>query len=385
MSGRLKQSGEFGLLGNTLYLVELLGLPLAIVGTSLVHYIAHYRAHEDSARLQGLIAGYQRFLLRATIVGCVIALVALAPVSKFFDIRPTLRVSAIGVLLTTLWAGYALALCQGMAWFKRMAIIGLVGVALRLAFGVVMTAKFPTAEVAVMATAFSLLANLALLYWRKDIFKKGTPQVSPWDRNFLNFLVIATAVLGGTFLFTKGDSLVANRYFPSNELDYYMAAGYLGRSLVQVVGPLLVVFFTVKSGKQNTQAVSDQKILLALYAVGLTAGAAVLYLLRHKLLMLFGKDTPEAAAMVTRLTITMVAVGLSQAIGMWSLASRWYGLSILYGVLGLGYWVTLLVRGKTSTDLLAIMPTAAVVTFALLFFGWLLQLRPRNETRSAMA
>ena len=47
ISHRLTRSGEFGLVGNTLYLVELLSLPLAIVSTSLVHYIAHYRAHDN--------------------------------------------------------------------------------------------------------------------------------------------------------------------------------------------------------------------------------------------------------------------------------------------------------------------------------------------------
>jgi O-antigen/teichoic acid export membrane protein len=380
ISHRLTRSGEFGLVGNTLYLVELLSLPLAIVSTSLVHYIAHYRAHDDTARLQGLISGYQRFLLRATIVGTLIAIVAAQPIGKFFEIRTTLAMAAIGVILVAMWAGYALALCQGMAWFKRVAIIGLFGVALRLAFGWAMTTKYPTAEVGVLATAFSLLANLALLYWRKDIFKKGAEQVSPWDRHFVKFLVIATSILGGTFLFTKGDSLVANRYFDKTAIDYYMAAGLLGRSLVLVVGPLLTVVFTSRSGKQNTQALGDQKILLGLYAVGLAGGAAVLYLLRGKLLVLFGKSTPEAADMVTRVTISMVAVGLTQAIGIWSLASRWYGLSMLYGALGLAYWLTLLIRGKTPADLLATMPIAAGVTFALLCFAWLLQLK-RDQSR----
>ncbi|MGZ4961512.1 MAG: hypothetical protein ACXWKG_08185 [Limisphaerales bacterium] len=373
---RLQESGEFGLVGSTLYLVELLGLPLAIVGTSLVHYIAHYRAHDDTARLHGLIASYQRFLLRATVVGTILAIVIAQPVSKFFGFRPTITVAAIGVLLIAAWAGYALALCQGMAWFKRVAIIGLFGVGLRIGFGYVMTAKYPTAEVAVMATAFSLLANLVLLYWRKDIFKKGEQQVSPWDRNFVKFLVIATAILGGTFLFTKGDNLVAKRFFDKPALDSYTAAGLLGRSLVLVVGPLLTVVFTSRSGKQNSQALGDQKILLGLYAVGLAAGAAVLYLLREIFVaLLFGKVTPEASVMVGRLTITMAAVGLSQAIGMWSLASRWYRLSLLYGALGLAYWITLLLHGQTPGDLLTVMPIAAAVTFAVLCIAWLVQLK----------
>jgi hypothetical protein len=71
----------------------------------------------------------------------------------------------------------------------------------------------------------------------------------------------------------------------------------------------------------------------------------------------------------------MAVTGLIQAIGIWSLASRWFGLSMLYGALGLAYWITLFVRGRTPNDLLTIMPIAAAVAFVLLCIGWLLQLK----------
>ena len=40
--------------------------------------------------------------------------------------------------------------------------------------------------------------------------------------------------------------------------------------------------------------------------------------------------------MIGRLSVTMVFVGLLQLLGIWSLASRWLKISLLYGALG---WV----------------------------------------------
>jgi hypothetical protein len=376
---RLKESGQFGEAVFTQNLIDLFSLPLAIVGQSLVHYVAHFRARDDEARLQGLIAGYQKFLFHTTIVVSVLALIAAVPVSKFFDFRPTLMMAAVGCVLVGFWSGYAVALCQGMAWFKRTAIIGLLAVAMRLAFGWVMTSKYPTAEIAVTATTFSLLANLALFIWRKDIVR-STQQVSPWDREFVMFLVVAGACLGGSYLFTKGDALVANKYFEGADKDFYGAATRLAGALIFTVAPMLTVIFTSRSGKRDAEAATDQRILLLLYAGGLAIGAGGLLLLKGLFVQLiFGRPMPQSAAMVTPLAITMVFIGMAQAIGLWSLASRWFGMAMLFGGLGLAYWLTLLLFGKTPGQLLNIMPIAAVVAFALLCFGWLLQLKRESS------
>lgn len=381
--GHKLSKGEMGTTIFTLNYIDLLTLPLAIVFQSLIHYVAHFRAHDDAARLQGLMAGYQKFLRHATIALSIVSLVAAVPLSRFFDFRPTIMMAAVGCALIGSWSGYGVALCQGMAWFKRTAIIGLFVVVLRLAFGWVMTSKYPNAEIAVTATTFSLLANLALFIWHKDIVRSAR-QVSPWDRDFVRFMIVAAACLGGTYLLTKGDTLVANKYFNGADKDMYGAAGQLGRALIFTVAPMLTVIFTSRSGKRNQEAAMDQRILLLLYAGGLAVGATGILLLKNVLVaLIFGRITPESSAMVTPLTITMLFVGLAQAIGTWALASRWFGLAMFYGMIGLVYWLALLVLGKTPEQLLKIMPIAAAGAFALLCIAWLLQLKRESTAKSA--
>jgi hypothetical protein len=48
---------------------------------------------------------------------------------------------------------------------------------------------------------------------------------------------------------------------------------------------------------------------------------------------------------------------------------------MLYGVLGLGYWLTLLGLGKTPPDLLRVMPVAAGIAFGALLLVWLVTMR----------
>ena len=67
--------------------------------------------------------------------------------------------------------------------------------------------------------------------------------------------------------------------------------------------------------------------LLGLYGAGL----ASLLLLKTFCLKMIGRNTPEAAGMVGELALTMVFVGLLQALAMWALASRWTKIALLYG------------------------------------------------------
>jgi len=375
---------EFGYSNTTLTFIGFLSLPLSMISTALIHYIAHFRGQNDEARLQGLLAGCQKFFLQATIAGSLLAVVLAEPLGRFFHFRASLMFVALISILIGLWSGFAVALCQGMAWFKRMAVIGLVAVGMRILFGWVMTKGFPTAEMAVLATTFSLLANLSLLYWWKDIFRHGARRISPWNRQFVHFLLVTGAYVVGNWLFLNGDDLVANKYFSGDDLGAYEVAARWDRALPGIVLPLLLVMFSSRSGGKQGQALSDQHILLSLYAVGLGCGAAGLITFRNVLVKLIcGHPNPQAAGILIPFTITMAFVGLGQAVALWSLASRWFKLAMFYGALGLTYWLTLMLLGHTPATLLQIMPLGAGAAFCLLLVLWLLTVRHQSPGKAA--
>ena len=371
----LSGPGQYGNANSALGgLMTLLGLLPAVAAFAVTHYIAHFNASGDSARLQGLLLGCRKFLFRFTIAGSVLAVIVTKPLSDFFHYPESLMLVTLGCALLGLWASLATALCQGLAWFKRLALIGFLAMLLRVSFGWLITFKWPSAETAVLASAFALLANLVLLFWRKDLSLHGEP-VPPWNREFAQYFIVSAAFVAGNFCFFQGDYLVANKFFAKEELDAYAAAGILARALPITVAPLLVVLFTSRSGQRAGGIVAEQLKLFGLSGLALVFGAICLFVLRAFCLKILGKYTPQAAGMVGPFAATMVFVGLLQALALWALASRWLKISLLYGALGLTYWLTLLGTGKTPAALLQTMPITAGVAFGILFFVWLFTMK----------
>jgi len=374
---------EFGYFTNTLNgFAGFIALPVLMVSTAVVHYIAHFRGQNDEARLQGLLAGSQKFLLKVTIAGSLLALVLADPLAHFFNFpRTGLMGAALICVLVGWWSGFGVALCQGMAWFKRMAVVSLIAVAMRILFGWLVTKKIPTAEMALSATTFSLLANLVLLYWWKDIFRHGAERISPWNKEFVTFLTVTGTYVAGGWFFLSGDALVAQKYFSANELGSYGAAGQLGRAIPSTVGPLIMVMFTSRSGGRKAQALNDQRILLTLCGVGLACGVVGLIVFRRLFVsLIFRHPDPSAAAMVIPFAITMAIMGLIQTVATWALASRSFKIPILYGVSGLAYWLVLLYRGRTPAAILHLMPIGAIVALVVLLTAWLITQRRQSPT-----
>ena len=370
----LKTPGEYGLVNSALGLYALLALPGTIATQAVTHYIARFNFTGDDTRLHGLLAGCHRFLLRLTFFGSVLATILIVPLGRFFHIpRTSVVIIVLICVLAGLWSGFATALCQGLGWFKRLALMSILTVVIRLSWGGLVVWKFPTAEWAVMATAVSMISFAILLFWKKD-FAWSSVAISPWDREFVFFLIVAAALTGGTYCFSQGDLLVGQRYFAKTEMDAYSSAGVLARALSMTVAPLLTILFTHRSAAHahSGDDLREQFKLLGLYGIGLAGGATGLLLLRGSLLTLIGRNTPGASEMVAPFAWTMVFVGLIQALGMWSLASRWLKVSLLYGFLGVIYWAILLVWGRTPQAMLLIMPVAAALVFGILFTVWLM-------------
>jgi hypothetical protein len=375
MGHHLKGIGEYGVANSALGgLMNLLALLPSVATFAVTHYIAHFQASGDTARLQGLLLGCRQFLFRLTIAGSVLAIILVRPLSDFFHYSRSLTLVTLGCALFGLWAALATALCQGLAWFKRLALIGLLAMVLRVGFGWLVTLKWPSAETAVLASGFALLANLTLLFWRRDLSLHGTP-ISPWNREFVQYLAVSAAFVIGNFCFFQSDQLVAKKFFPPGELDAYIAAGILARALPMTVAPLLLVLFTSRSGERVGGNLAEQLKLAALSGLGLVLGAIGLFFLRAFCLKLLNRYTPEAAAMVGQFAAIMVLVGLLQSLAYWALASRWLKISILYGAFGIGYWFILLAVGKTPAMLLQAMLVAVGAVFSILLVSWLVTMQ----------
>ena len=400
------KEAEYGELNQTSAFVGLLGLPLLMASTAIVHHIAHFRAANNEARLQGLLVGCRSFLLKFTIVACVLGIVLIQPLSRLFEIpRPSLTVAALVCLVIALWTGYASVLAQGMGWFKRLALISFAGVAVKIVLVWFLTRKHPVAESGVLAVAAGTMLNLAIFFWWRDLFKPGE-RISPWDRDFFHYLVVAAAGVGAQWCFTQSDMLVVGNYFSVADKGAYAGAVKTASGLHLAVSPLLIVLFTARSSERSSKGFSGPLSLLLLYAAGLAGGALVLFLIRDLAVQIISNHPfPEASAMIPPLALTMIFVGLIQALGMWMMASNWVKAVLLYGAIGVAYWATLLgvahrayraapiywgpsldpvallqIHGSIPpATLLHIMPVIAGAGFVVMLIAWVVALRAKPD------
>jgi len=362
--------------------IPLLGLTPSIALFAVAHYIAHYKACGDEARLQGLLAGCRKFLLYLTIAGSLLAIVVIKPLSNFFHYSQSMTLVMLVSALLQLWASLAAALCQGLSWFKRLALIGFLTMTIRILFGWGVTLRWPSAETAVLASIVALSANLLILLWRRELKISAKP-VSPWNREFVHYLIVSAACLVGGYFFTKGDLLVAKRFFIKADNDAYNISEQLASALPIAVAPLLTVLFTSRSTGRSGNIVGEQLKLMGIYVSALLFGAAALFSLRHFCVQIMaGRPAPASEGLIGYLALTMVFVGLLQAIAYWALSSRWHKISLLYGVLGLLYWATLFSLGHTPAMLLTVMPIATGVAFMVMFIFWLKCMRRHHPVQS---
>ena len=377
-----RNAGEFGLVQATIGFIGFLSLPLTIASQAVTHYVARFHFSGDDARLHGLLAGCRKFLFLISIAGSIVAVILVKPMGDYFNIpRTSLILVALVVAVAALWGSYLTVICQGLGWFKRLALIGLLTAVVRVLFGAATTKIWPVAEWAVLASGVMVSANLVLLFWKKEFPRRTENIVSPWTPEFRGFLIASAAWAIGTNCFCQWDVLVAKKHFSSKDaMDAYGSAAVFARQLPNTMAPLLAVLFTHRSSRQHhhEDALREQLKLLGLYAAGLICGAAGLYILREFCLEMLHRNTPAAAGMIGPFACTMVFSGLLQALGTWALASRWMKISLLYGALGAGYWLTLLFLGKSPAALLGTMPVAAGLAFGALFVVWLIAMRPRK-------
>lgn len=363
--GRNLPLAEFGLMNGALGLMGFLSLPVLAFCLGLSHYLAHYRGQSDEIRLKRMLQTLRQGLVWFTIACSVLAVILVQPLSYFFRFpRFSLGVAVLVIVLVNLWASVVVAFCSGMGWFKRLALVSLVGVILRLLWGWRSTELWPYAEWAVYATAVAALSNLLLLIWyRRPKEKIRITQSTGHRREFLFFLVATACFVFGNYTFSQGDVLVAQRYFEEEMFGKYTGAGLFGRALVYFAGPLLVPLFISRSEKKEGRMGKEQKILLVLYCVALILGAVSIGELRHFLIqLLFNRAEPEAALLVGKFAWVMAIVAFLQPIAMWALASRHFKIIFLYGILGAVYWVALFIFGQSPNQLLLTMGMGAGVS-----------------------
>ena len=215
MGHHLKGEGQYGNANSAISgFMPLLGLLPLSATFAVTHYIAHFNTSGDNARLQGLLLGCRKFLFRLTVGGSVLAVIAIKPLSDFFHYSESLMLVTLGCTLLGLWGSFATALCQGLAWFKRLALIGLLSVVLRVLFGWLATGNLAVGRKGRACLGRHAAGQFCLAFLEKG-FVAARRAGFAVDPRICPILVVSAACVPGEFFLLKAICSWPKKFFPA--------------------------------------------------------------------------------------------------------------------------------------------------------------------------
>lgn len=373
--GRVLSLSEFGSFNTTLSLVNLLAVPLAAASQAITHDLAWHHANDNQRELRQLQFACQKMLRHFTWVLSLLALALIQPLTVFFHFpRASLMVVALACVPITMWSLLGSVWCAGLSRFKLLAGLNFGSMVVRFATGAALVYVWPKAESAVAATfaAGCVLASVVIFHRpTKEETATATADTgeSPWTREFIIYLGAALLVGLANFSYCFIDQLIAQRYLEGENLGLYVAAGLLARAVFWGSQPLLVVYFTQRSGREHSTRGSIS--LWLIYVAVVVVGVMLLWFLQVPLckLLLGPNKMHELPAMLEILKLfirVVIPVGILQGLGFYYLAAERLPESYLFGFLGLGYCAVLIFFGRSMEMMLSLMLGAAVISLLVL-------------------
>jgi len=358
---------EFGYLNTTMGLILFAGVPLTAASQTVTHHLALVRAGGDAAKLEKLQAASLKFLRHLTWFLFAVSLVFLYPVANFLHFpRMSLAWVALLWIPINLWSTLGGAWCAGLSRFRLYAFLLILTGIIRLVAGYFFVKYDPWAEAGIFACLLSGLALASVVALSPHHGIAAKLRQTLFDRELIVYGIAALAVSFATFVFLQGDQIIAQRHFSGVELGRYSGAGLLGRAIVWASLPVLIVYFTRRSGHDPLHHKSPARLLWAYLAlVGM--GAIALIVLKEPLLMLLlGTHDAGLDGMTTQFALTMVPIGILQAVGYHYLAARKILECLIFGACGLIYIVLLAIFGLNSSLMLYWMAVASTGSILLL-------------------
>jgi len=376
--------GEFGTLNTSLAIIGLMTVPVLALNQACTTYLARHAAAGQSERID---------LLRATapvvteafawIWGALSLLLVFLFLSLLDLPRFSLQLFTLLNVLVALGGLVSWTVCQGGNRLRLWAWLLAASALTRVLVGAGLAWQEPWAESGLAAFLLAGLITLAPALRSPETntttrLKAFRAMWSNLDHNFLLCTSATFSVLLAFFLFSSADRIVAQSWFgvaTNNNMgmvnwglfDAYQTAGLLGRALLWGTQPLLWILFAQRSRLDRTNA--DSLTFFWIYLGALLAGAILLGCLAQPLSWLFcGPNFQPTSFFVPSFAVAMIPLGLLQALGIFSLASRRYHECFVLGGCSVGYALLLYLAGRQPQLMPAYMFGGGLVSLMMVLF-----------------
>jgi O-antigen/teichoic acid export membrane protein len=350
---------EFGYMNAMLSLLLFASIPLTAASQTMTHHLAQVGPEGREEKVAQLQAASLKLLRYLTWIVFGLCVLLLPPLTAYLHF-PRMSLAWAGLLWVpiNLWSTLGGSWCMGLSHFRLYALLLIAAAFLRCAAGAVAVSFYPWAEAGIAASIVSGVVLASIAVFSPHHATTTSLRQIIFQRHWILYGIAAFAVAFGMLAFFQGDQIIAQSHFSGDQLGRYSGAGLLGRTIVWASAPILTIYFTRRSGHQSGQHALTP--LIEIYLGMLVAGAIGILFLRDWLLQIFlGVHDVTLSTMTAQFAITMIPIGILQALGCHFLATRRFIECLAFGVCAIIYLVMLALYGDAPDAMLSVMTESA--------------------------
>ncbi len=284
------QYGELGALISIYYIVN---VPSGVIQNGLTKYFSILKARGDTGQAKQLYLTSITLLSVVSLMGFVVSLLIVRPLSRYLHIENHYTVLALYVSFATYFISVPMAsVFGGFQKFVPMTVVANIGAVLRILYG---------AFAAYYGVFASICANIATnistflisLYPLRFLLKESTSPISVSRRKAVAYAApMGVATLCATALYSF-DVVMVKHYFSSFDAGLYSSLAVLGKIIFFASFALSSVMFpTIAERIEKGQTYKKMLFLGALFVAGVSSLITLLYFLfpAFTVQLLFGKS-----------------------------------------------------------------------------------------------
>ncbi len=240
--GRLLGPSDYGLYGVTMNLAWVTGIPLGVIGISVVKYSALFKAKNDKAKLSGLLKTFNGFSLILNLIFLLIYVVLSNYLSQILGGGLTILIIllALSFPFSSLTKLYT-SIFQGIGKVKLYSFVNILLNIFRLFFGVLLILYGFGVKGAVLSLTFSNMGVLIILIpFIKQYFSAKASKVNVREITSFGVSVLLTNFFINLIMYF--DLFFVKSFLGAEQAGFYEAAVTLSRAFL-VSASIMVVFF----------------------------------------------------------------------------------------------------------------------------------------------
>lgn len=366
---RMLGGQEYGVMAAMMGLLMMVGVPVSALGTTVMHYTAHYVRDGRRGRVKGLI----RQMALDLLVPSALLLAGVGwwhgPLRQFFNVpAPAPLLLTAAALALSLYGTVASSVLMGLQAFGLVSTVGNLWAVVRLGVGVVLVLLGMGATGALGSQVIGTAVGTGATLW--VCWRLIGPEAAAGGRDAATYgyflrCMVALAAYG---VLSNADVILAKRYFEPEAAGAFAKAAMVARIVFFLPQPVAAALFPKVVSSGDASHASGRLLLKAVGMVAAITAAAALFCTLFPawtLRVIAGVRDPALVPVTVGMVWAFAPLGILVVLLNYELAQRRFVVTLPLTLCAVGYVVAVDRWHVRLTDIPLALGVATTMGLAL--------------------